>query len=131
MKICKTGGGLSLREDQAETSFREYIGTLSRSHKQCISTVLYWELRDRGLGLILPHCFPASAGKLLVGRLAGVFNRCPEKISKRLFWVPTITHSRRDLQFEYRFPRHRKHDLVPCDISSCKSSRTKDKGQKK
>jgi len=130
MKICKTGGGLSLREDYAETSFREHTSALSRSLEQHIGA-LHREVRDRGLGIVLPHCFPASAGKLLVGRLAGVFNRCPEKISKGFFWVPTITHSRRDLQFEYRSPRHRKHDVVPCDISSCKSSRTIDKGQEK
>ncbi|TRZ86750.1 MAG: hypothetical protein D4R83_04040 [Streptomycetaceae bacterium] len=130
MKISKTGGGLSLREDYAETSFREHIGALSRSHGGHTSALLC-EVRDGAFRIVLPHCFPASAGKKLVGRLAGVFNRCPEKILKGFFWVPTITHSRRDLQFEYRSPRHRKHDVVPCDISSCKSSRTKDKGQEK
>lgn len=130
MKICKTGGGLSLREDYAETSSREHIGALSRSHGGHTSALLS-EVCGGGFRIVLPHCCPASAGKKLIGRLAGVFNRCPEKILKGFFWVPTITHSRRDLQFENRSPRHRKNDVVPCGISSYKSSRTKEKDQVK
>lgn len=104
MEISKAGGGLSLREDIAEPSFREHTGALSRSQEQHVSALLYWEVRDTGFGNILPHCFPTDVGKQLVVRRDGAFNRCPERII-RFFRVPTITHSRLDSQFEKTSPR--------------------------
>ena len=103
MKSSNTGGGLSLREDCAEILFRQHIGALSRSQLGH-TRALVCEVRGGGLRTVLPQCFPARAGKLLVGRRAGASNRCPEKIIK-FFRVPTITHSRLDSQFEIPVPR--------------------------
>ena len=104
MEISRTGGGLYLREDIAEPFFLEHFGALSRSQEQHVSALLYWEVRDNGFGNILQHCFPTEVGKQLVGRRAGAFNRCPERII-RFFRVPTITHSRLDSQFGKTSPR--------------------------
>ncbi len=103
MEISKTGGGLSLREDYAQLPFRQHTSALSRSRGQQVAA-LPREQCGGGFRIILPHCFSAIAEKQLVGRQAGAFNRCPEKIIK-FFRVPTIIHSRPDLQFENTVPR--------------------------